>query len=142
MGADDSTGERPPPPTPRFVVRARPGTPAAVVVLELGGELDHDTAGPLRRALDECARARRVVVDCSGLTFCDSTGLNELLRARARLRETGGLLDLAGLHPPVNRMFDITGARTVFRVYADAVEALADEDAGTRDGRDGGDIHG
>ncbi|WP_308082363.1 STAS domain-containing protein [Streptomyces sp. NK15101] len=137
--ADDSTGERPPPPGTRFVVRGRPGTPAAVAVLELGGELDHDTAGPLRRALDECAGAPRVVVGCSGLTFCDSTGLNELLRARARLRETGGRLDLAGLHPPVDRMFAITGARTVFRVYADAAEALADEDAGTEGG---GDAHG
>ncbi|MER7951528.1 STAS domain-containing protein [Streptomyces sp. NPDC096079] len=132
MGADGGTGQR-------FVVRVGAGTSDEVVVLGLGGELDHDTVAPLRRALEDCARARRVVVDCSDLAFCDSTGLNELLRARVRLRETGGTLDLAGLRPPVSRMFEITGARTVFRVYEDAAEALADEQAGPRDT---GEAHG
>ncbi|MEU4101245.1 STAS domain-containing protein [Streptomyces tanashiensis] len=132
MDADSGAGKR-------FAVRAGPGTSDAVVVLGLVGELDHDSVGPLTRALDDCARARRVVVDCSGLTFCDSTGLNELLRARLRLRETGGRLDLAGLGPPVDRMFEITGARLVFRVYADTAEALADDRAGPGGG---GEAHG
>ncbi|MEV4430134.1 STAS domain-containing protein [Streptomyces sp. R-07] len=136
MDAEGGTGGRPPLSDARFVVRVRPGTSEAVAVLGLGGELDHDTVAPLRRALDEHAGARRVVVDCAGLSFCDSTGLNELLRARLRLRETGGCLDLAGLRPPVDRMFAITGARTVFRVYGDVAEALADD--AERPGEGGG----
>ncbi|MEW1906400.1 STAS domain-containing protein [Streptomyces sp. NPDC086147] len=126
MDVDGGAGARRTPGRARFDVRVRPGTADGVVVLELGGELDHDTVAPLREAVEEHARARRIVVDCSGLGFCDSTGLNALLRARLRMRETGGRLDLAGLRPPMDRMFDITGARAVFRVYEDTVGALAD----------------
>ncbi|MFB7281608.1 STAS domain-containing protein [Streptomyces hydrogenans] len=89
------------------------------------GELDHDTVEPLGTALEENSGAARIVVDCEGLDFCDSTGLNLLLRARARAVGAGAELDLAGLRPPVDRMFEITGALRVFRVYGDVREALA-----------------
>ncbi|MFI8519467.1 STAS domain-containing protein [Streptomyces sp. NPDC085481] len=110
----------------RLGVRVGPGPRPDTVVLTVSGELDHDTAAPLKDALTEHEGAARIVVDCAGLRFCDSTGLNVLLRARLRMAEDGGRLDLAGLHPPVDRMFEITGARTVFRVYDDAADALAD----------------
>ncbi|MFF3455081.1 STAS domain-containing protein [Streptomyces sp. NPDC002730] len=102
---------------------------ADAVVLVLAGELDHDTADPLREALAEAveAGAERIVVDCADLRFCDSTGLNVLLRARLAASEAGGRLELAALRPPVARMFDITGAHAVFRVYASLDEALADQ---------------
>ncbi|MFB9515196.1 STAS domain-containing protein [Streptomyces purpureus] len=107
----------------RVAVRQAPGA----VVLALDGELDHDTAGPLRAALDEeiSAGSGRLVVDCSSLRFCDSTGLNVLLRARLAALDAGGSLELAGLRPPVVRMFEITGAHAVFRVHSDLDEALA-----------------
>ncbi|MER7660132.1 MULTISPECIES: STAS domain-containing protein [unclassified Streptomyces] len=111
----------------RFGVEVRPGGTTVVVLLT--GELDHDTAEPLREALQQCLAAapERVVVDCGDLQFCDSTGLNVLLRARLTAREAGSRLELAALRPPVARMFDITGAHAVFRVYAGLDEALADE---------------
>lgn len=102
---------------PRCLVETRPGERPGTVVLVLDGELDHDTAAPLRNALEENIGAEHVVVDCSGLRFCDSTGLNVLLRARLRILAEGGHVELSGLHPPVDRMFEITGARRVFRVY-------------------------
>ncbi|WP_443062695.1 STAS domain-containing protein [Streptomyces sp. NBC_00390] len=118
-GGDAADGER-------FDVETRQH--AGTVVLELSGELDHDTAEPLREALARQVRggAERVVVDCSRLGFCDSTGLNVLLQARLAAKESGGRIELAGLRPPVARMFDITGARAVFRVYDGVSEALAD----------------
>ncbi|MCX4585656.1 STAS domain-containing protein [Streptomyces sp. NBC_01481] len=111
----------------RFDVEVRPV--AGAVVLVLSGELDHDTAEPLREALSDAVRAapERIVVDCADLNFCDSTGLNLLLRARLAAREADGRLALSALRPPVARMFDITGAQAVFPVYAGLDEALADE---------------
>ncbi|MGW2014812.1 STAS domain-containing protein [Streptomyces sp. NPDC001927] len=104
------------------------GAPGAVV-LSLTGELDHDTADTLRQALEERNGAELILVDCERLSFCDSTGLNVLLRARLQAVESGGRLELAGLRPPVSRMFEITGARTVFRVYENVAEALTDRRA-------------
>ncbi|MFJ8159318.1 STAS domain-containing protein [Streptomyces sp. NPDC096136] len=107
----------------RFSVAVR--TVDGAVVLTLGGELDHDTAEPLRQALTAAAgQGGRLVVDMAGLRFCDSTGLNALLHGRIAVEESGGSLELAGLGGPVARMFRITGADSVFPVHTDVEEAL------------------
>ncbi|MFI8423826.1 STAS domain-containing protein [Streptomyces sp. NPDC085479] len=129
-------GDGPPPARrDRFTVDVRTDWGTDAVVVAPRGELDHDTVEPLRTALEKHEGAARIVVDCAGLDFCDSTGLNLLLRARARALESGARLDLAGLRPPVDRMFEITGAHRVFQVYADVGEALAAD--GTGDARPG-----
>ncbi|MFF8837357.1 STAS domain-containing protein [Streptomyces sp. NPDC015130] len=125
-------GERTEPEERRFLLETRPGGRPGTVVLVLNGELDHDTVAPLRTALTAHREAARVVVDCSGLRFCDSTGLNVLLKARRRMLATGGRVDLSGLQPPVDRMLQITGARSVFRVYADPGSAFDDEPGADR----------
>ncbi|MFD5428217.1 STAS domain-containing protein [Streptomyces sp. NPDC127084] len=111
----------------RFGVTVRPGPEPGIVVVAVAGELDHDTAEPLHAALEEgiAAGARRILVDCSVLLFCDSTGLNVLLRARLAAKETGARIELAGLRPQVARMLAITGAGAVFPRYASIGEALA-----------------
>ncbi|UUN30478.1 STAS domain-containing protein [Streptomyces sp. FIT100] len=111
----------------RFGVEVRPGPDPDIVVVALTGELDHDTAEPLRAALDEgiASGARRLLVDCSELLFCDSTGLNVLLHARLAAQETDARVELAALRPQVARMFAITGAGAVFPRHASLGEALA-----------------
>ncbi|MCX5409334.1 STAS domain-containing protein [Streptomyces sp. NBC_00335] len=109
----------------RLAVDVRPLDGATV--LTLAGELDHDTAEPLREAL-EAARAdggRRLLVDVTALAFCDSTGLNVLLHNRLAARETGGTLELIGLRKPVARMFHVTGADGLFPQHPDVQAALA-----------------
>ncbi|MFJ5136185.1 STAS domain-containing protein [Streptomyces sp. NPDC088707] len=113
-------------PPGRFTVEAWtvPGTDTDVV--SVAGELDRDTMAPLSTALEEHVGAGRVVVDCSELAFCDSSGLNALLGARLRALENGGSVELSGLRRPVDRMFEITGVRAVFQVYETLDEALAE----------------
>ncbi|MGW8351662.1 STAS domain-containing protein [Streptomyces wedmorensis] len=122
----------------RFGVVVRPVAGTDTVVLVLVGELDRDAVGRLWAAVEECPPAGRIVVDCSGLGFCDSSGLNALLRTRLRTREAGGLVELAGLRAPVDRMFEITGARGVFPVYGSVGEALSERERGP----EGGGSHG
>ncbi|MEU2155780.1 STAS domain-containing protein [Streptomyces sp. NPDC019396] len=92
------------------------------------GELDHHTADLLRTPLEEAVEQgrARLVVDCSLLEFCDSTGLNVLLGARLKAEAAGGAVHLAGMRPIVARVFEITGAEAVFTVHDSLAAALAD----------------
>ena len=87
-------------------------------VVTATGELDLYTAPRLQAALAGLLReqATRIVVDLSGVEFCDSTGMNVLLSAMKRLKEQGGSLELAAPRPAVRRILQVTGLDTVFTV--------------------------
>ncbi|TDC70185.1 anti-sigma factor antagonist [Actinomadura sp. GC306] len=89
------------------------------------GELDLYTAPRLQAALAGLLREEvdRIVVDLSGVEFCDSTGMNVLLAAMKRLKEQGGSLELAAPRPAVKRILQVTGLDTVFTVN-DAAPAM------------------
>lgn len=95
-------------------------------VVTVDGELDLYTAPRLQNALATLLRGtspERVVIDMSGVEFCDSTGMNVLLAGLKRLKEKGGTLELAAPRPAVRRILEVTGLDTVFSVH-DAVPAL------------------
>ncbi len=97
-------------------------------VVTPAGELDHHTAELLREPLEQCVTdgRSRLVVDCSRLEFCDSTGLNVLLGARLKAEAAGGGVHLAGMLPVVARVFEITGAEAVFTVHDTLDAALVE----------------
>ncbi len=84
---------------------------AAVHVISLAGELDLATAPELERELQrvEASAAESIVLDLSGLTFMDSTGLILILRAEARSRSDSNRLLLRRGPDNVQRVFTITG---------------------------------
>ncbi len=90
------------------------------------GELDHHTADLLREPMEAAVEegVAKLVVDCSKLEFCDSTGLNVLLGARLAAEAAGGAVHLAGLKPMVARVFEITGAEAVFTLHDTLAAAL------------------
>src|SRR3954453_20712668 len=93
-----------------------------VRLLEVFGELDLATAPRLCVALDTARihRVKRVVVDLTGVDFCDSTGLRALIGASTELRMGGGRLAIACLPgSAVARLFEIVGARESLRVCDD-----------------------
>lgn len=73
----------------RLLVEVRQEGSSAVVTP--AGELDHHTADLLREPLEACLAkgTSRLVVDCTRLEFCDSTGLNVLLGARLKAEAAG-----------------------------------------------------
>lgn len=62
-------------------------------VLELGGELDMDTAGQLRVSL-LAVPAVHLVVDLSAVRFCGAAGVTLLLELRDHVETTGHQLQL------------------------------------------------
>jgi anti-sigma B factor antagonist len=94
-------------------------------VVSVYGEVDLYTAPRLQTELAALVRdgVSRLVVDLSGVEFCDSTGMNVLLSAMKRMREHGGSLELAAPRSAVRRILQVTGLDTVFSVH-DAVPAF------------------
>ena len=96
-------------------------------VMSVSGEIDLYTAPRLHGELVTALAGGgpvRLVVDMSGVEFCDSTGMNVLLAAHRRAREHGGDLELAAPRPAVRRILQVTGLETVFTVL-DSPAAVA-----------------
>ncbi|SEG73148.1 anti-sigma B factor antagonist [Thermomonospora echinospora] len=91
---------------------------AARTVVAIEGELDIASAAALREKLfAEFRRARAaVVLDLSGVSFCDAAGLSVLVAARRRARLLGLSLSLAAPRPSMSRLLQITGLQRSFDV--------------------------
>ena len=93
----------------------------AVVIA--AGEIDLYTAPRLHSELvaviANAGTAPRIVVDMSGVEFCDSTGMNVLLSSLRQARERGGELELAAPRPAVKKILQVTGLDSVFTIAPD-----------------------
>ena len=98
-----------------------------VVVTSVRGELDLETAGELRRRLgSEGDEARRRVVDLSGCTFIDSTGVGLLVRA-FRAAERDGNPEFAIIAEPgsqVRKTLRLTNVDSKIPVLGSMAAAL------------------
>ncbi|WP_336317642.1 STAS domain-containing protein [Streptomyces lavendofoliae] len=81
------------------------------VRLRVAGELDHHNAHRLRETFTSVpfATSGGVIVDLSGLDYCDSTGLTALITGHHQARSAGSTLSIAGLKPHLERVFRIAG---------------------------------
>ncbi|OKK22918.1 hypothetical protein AMK16_01755 [Streptomyces sp. CB00455] len=88
-------------------------------MVRVSGELDIDRAPQLRTTLRGALTdtdGGDIVVDLSGVEFCDSTGLNVLLQARLEAEEKGRAVCLAGPRPQMRQLLELTGAHVLFPV--------------------------
>jgi anti-sigma B factor antagonist len=90
------------------------------------GEIDLYTAprlhSELAAVIANAAPESKVIVDMSGVEFCDSTGMNVLLSCLRQVRERGGELELASPRPAVMKILQVTGLDSVFTIdYAPAI---------------------
>jgi anti-sigma B factor antagonist len=90
-------------------------------------EIDIGNAGLLREALLAAAASRRpvVIVDMSGTEFCDSTGLNVLVRAHKQAEAEGYSLRLVVRGAALTRILNVTGVGSMFEIYDSLGLALA-----------------
>jgi anti-sigma B factor antagonist len=94
-------------------------------VVSVAGEIDLYTAPRLHGELFAVLAGDnpvRLVIDMSGVEFCDSTGMNVLLAAHRRAQEQGGDLELAAPRATVRKVLQVTGLETVFTVVDDPAE--------------------
>jgi anti-anti-sigma factor len=82
------------------------------LVVTVAGEIDLSTADQLDDAIRQAegTETTRIVVDLSGLSFVDSTGLSVLLDAIKRNRRDGDRLSFVpSKHEAVTRLLALTG---------------------------------
>jgi anti-sigma B factor antagonist len=94
------------------------------VIVTAAGEIDLYTAPKLQadfaEIIDGAAPVTRVVIDMSGVEFCDSTGMNALLAVLRQVRERGGELELAAPRPAIKKILQVTGLDSVFTITPQA----------------------
>lgn len=101
-------------------------TPNALI-LELAGEIDLNCSVELRGLLLEAleTKSEKLVVDLSDVSFMDSSGLATLIETLQVSRKQNTELALAGLHPRVKSVFEISRLDQLFTIFATQQEALA-----------------
>jgi anti-sigma B factor antagonist len=109
-----------------FSVRER--EEAGVRVISVAGELDIATAPELCARLDagRSSRRPRLLVDLTGVDFCDSTGLRALLGAASEVRAHGGRFAI--VCPPagdIARLLEVVGASEWMVIHSDPASGLS-----------------
>jgi anti-anti-sigma factor len=100
--------------TPGLQLVRLPADPAPVLVVS--GALDVYETPHFRAALFEIVDEGhdRVVVDCMGITFIDSSGLGVLVDASRRMQERDGSFVVRHVPAATRRLFELAGVGEFF----------------------------
>jgi anti-sigma B factor antagonist len=104
------------------------GMAGGTAVVTAPEEIDVTTAYVLRAELLAAAERGHAVVavDMSRTQFCDSVGLNVLIRAHQRAQAAGGVVRLVVQAPAVLRILAVTGADQIIPHFTNLEDALAE----------------
>ena len=92
------------------------------LTLRLVGELDHAAAQTVMPGIEDAVEEylpRRCVLDLTGVSFMDSSGIAVILKTDRLLRQTGGVLALSGVPGQVRRGLDVAGLTKIVPVLDD-----------------------
>lgn len=84
----------------------------SVVTAYLSGELDHHTAAEMRNAVDsaiELNMPELLVLDFTGITFMDSSGIGLVMGRYRNLMRTGAKLNISGASPQIYKVMKLAG---------------------------------
>lgn len=95
------------------------------VVVEVRGEVDLSTAPVLDERLSGLADVHKLVIDLSGVSFLDSSGLGVLVRTSNKLEDHGGSIRLVVNQPQVLKVLEITGLVSTMQVFRTLDQALS-----------------
>lgn len=96
-------------------------------IVSAAGELDAHAAPVLEAQTGALSRqpGGRLIIDLSGVSFIDSTGLGVLVAALKHAREAEGSLDVVVATPRVLKVLALTGLDVVIPLHSTLAEALS-----------------
>ncbi|WP_333737338.1 STAS domain-containing protein [Streptomyces sp. IBSBF 2806] len=117
--SDNDTADR-----PELFIQER--TVDGVRVVSVRGEIDNDGKDVLRSALlpADAPAALRLVVDLSGVSFMDSSGINVFVSAHQAVTGTEGWVRIAAAQEPVLRILKLVGVDAIITCHPTVEEAL------------------
>jgi anti-sigma B factor antagonist len=99
-----------------------------VLVLNLSGEADMATVGPLRQATNAAVAScdyKSLVFDLTHLTFMDSTALHVLAETDRHMKRAGGGTKVVCDNGNLLKVFELTGLDRLFTIVPERAAALA-----------------
>lgn len=92
-------------------------TEGSVRIVEACGDIDMSVFGQLTELLLPLVATEDVVLDCTGVTFCDSMGLRAFVHTRQAALEAGTTFALVP-SAPVTRVLTLAGVTQIFTIVA------------------------
>jgi anti-anti-sigma factor len=106
-----------------FDVRVDTTSPGVAIVRVLG-ELDMAASPHVEAAIAAAMPTSKVVVDLTGCTFLDSSGIRVLVAAQRDVTAQGGGVELVADDPNLLGVLDITNLKTVMTIHSTLEAAL------------------
>ncbi len=82
------------------------------LIVHIAGEIDHHTAQSLLTSITTLLDTQHplsVVIDFSGITFMDSSGIAVVLNCYRRMKELRGTLEIISVAPQAKRVLSTAG---------------------------------
>lgn len=101
-----------------------------ILIVVASGRLDGENPNIFKQQLHKWIEHNpNLILDCSELSYIDSTGLGALLSCLRKAVAKGGDMRLSALLPAVFMVFELTRVETVFRIYDSLAQALLSYEA-------------
>lgn len=96
-----------------------------VTIVALSGEVDLDSSSKVRKTLLECVgAAEAVVVDMSGVSYIDSSGVASLVEAYQAAKKRKTPFSLAHVSQAAMRVFELARLDKVFTIHPSIADGL------------------
>src|SRR5436190_10192674 len=108
-------------------MKATPRTVDGIEVIKLDGKITIGSGDTqLREVINNAVTSGKtnVLLDLSGVTTIDSSGIGELVGSYTTVTNRGGKLKLLHLPAKLNELLHVTQLITVFEVYENEPESL------------------
>lgn len=96
-------------------------------ILALEGEIDLHRSPQVKESLEPliAQKVPRILLDFSGVTYVDSSGLATMIETLQRIQSYGGKFAMFGLRESVRNIFEIARLDQIFTIFPDEASAVA-----------------
>ena len=95
-----------------------------IAIIKVDGKITIGAGDQQLRDVIANADSKKILLDLSGVTTIDSSGIGELVGSYTTVTYKGGKLKLLHLPAKLNELLHVTQLITVFEVYENEQEAL------------------